>query len=386
MRILLASNYQWPHLGGIEIIAAQLKRCWEAQGHYVTWITTDIPRGGAPATATNIRLPACNWMEDHLQVNTPLLNPLARQAVHQLARNHDAVHVHSLAPGVTSMVSRAALDEGKPLVITQQVAVIPLRSAWLTWLQETLILRAARRCARRGACLTFVSAQVRDWFAQRAGLNRDAMPITPNAHDERIFRLNTPEERGHAARDLALPTDKFRVLFVGRFYDKKGLHLVEALARQCPDVHFTLVGQGPQRPESWGLPHVRVVPPQPAEQLKKYYQAHDLLVLPAVGEGWPLVICEAMACGTPCLISRDTFEKFGQDASMFLVGDHNPESLIAALRKAQQGAEPMLRDPMRLAAYAAETWSWPRTAGIILDLFAAGKHPRPQSKASAGMK
>lgn len=384
MRILLASNYQWPHLGGIEIIAAQLKRCWEGQGHQVTWITTDLPRGGAPSTPTNIRMPACNWVEDLLQVNTPLLNPLATIAIRRLAREHDAVHVHSLAPGVTSMVSRAALAAGKPLVITQQVAVIPLRSAWLTWVQESLIVRAARRYARRGACLTFVSAQVRDWFAQRAGLNRDDLPLTPNAHDERTFRLTSPEERTQARRELALPDDRFRVLFVGRFYDKKGLHLVEALARRCPDVHFTLVGDGPQRPEHWGLPQVRVVSPQPAEQLKKYYLAHDLLVLPAVGEGWPLVICEAMACGTPCLISRDTFEKFGQDEAMFLVGELTPDSLLAALRKAQQGVVPVMRDHKRLADYATATWSWHRTAANLLDLFAAAKHPRPQSNDQPG--
>ena len=46
MRILMATNYQPPHMGGIEYAAGSLKRCWENAGHTVTWITTDIPRGG----------------------------------------------------------------------------------------------------------------------------------------------------------------------------------------------------------------------------------------------------------------------------------------------------------------------------------------------------
>lgn len=369
MRILIASNYQWPHIGGIEIIAAQLKRCWEEQGHYVTWVTTDIPRGGAPSTSTNVRLTALNWMESCLQINTPLVNPLSHAAIYRLVRDHDAVNVHSLAPGVTSMVTRAALAARKPLVITQQVSLIPLRSRLLTAVQEYLILRTARRCTEHGARLTFVSTAVRDWFAERAGLNPAHLVMTPNAHDERVFRLATPDERAAAIQKLALPPQTFRVLFVGRFVDKKGLHLIKSLARACPDVQFTLVGNGFQRPERWALPNVRVVPPQPSESLRSYYAAHELLILPSVGEGWPIVICEAMACGTACLISQETFDNFGQDREMFVVSENTPPALLACLRKAQAGYPALIRDHDRLSAYAGATWNWHAAADTLLRLF-----------------
>ena len=48
MRILLVSNYQPPHMGGIEFAAQSLKACWERDGHTVTWLTTDLPRGARP--------------------------------------------------------------------------------------------------------------------------------------------------------------------------------------------------------------------------------------------------------------------------------------------------------------------------------------------------
>ena len=41
-------------------------------------------------------------------------------------------------------------------------------------------------------------------------------------------------------------------------------------------------------------------------ELPPLYQAADLLVLPSVGEGFPLVVQEAMACGTPALVGDET--------------------------------------------------------------------------------
>lgn len=371
MKILLVSNYQPPHLGGIEIIAAQLRRSWERQGHQVTWITADVPPGAAPATATNIRVPALNFPERRFQINTPIVNPLFYFKALDLARAHDAVNIHSLAPGLTSIVRAAAFRSARPLVITQQVPVIPLQWNLLNRLQQMYILAAARQCGRRRAWLTFVSVSVRDWFLKNAALDPQLVRMTPNAYDKQAFYFSDEPERLRARVELGLPADKFKVLFVGRFIDKKGLPLIEMVARAAPEIDFTLVGQGIIHPEKWNLANVRVVSPRSAEQLRLYFASHDLLLLPSVGEGWPLVICEAMACGTPCLISRETFNNFGQNAEMFLVSDLNAADLLAGLRQARDGQVPLLRSRRQLAAFAEKTWDWDRTAAIFIELFNA---------------
>ncbi|NIP93828.1 MAG: glycosyltransferase family 4 protein, partial [Akkermansiaceae bacterium] len=71
MRILLATNYQPPHTGGIQYAAESLKRCWRDEGHEVTWLSTDIPPGGRDSTEDNIRLPATNFLE-RWQCYTPV--------------------------------------------------------------------------------------------------------------------------------------------------------------------------------------------------------------------------------------------------------------------------------------------------------------------------
>lgn len=74
-----------------------------------------------------------------------------------------------------------------------------------------------------------------------------------------------------------------------------------------PGLHWTFVGWGPLSPQNWGsLPgHVEVYEDLRAEQVVPYYQSADLLVLPSGGEGFPLVVQEALACGTPVLVSAE---------------------------------------------------------------------------------
>ena len=136
MRILMATNYQPPHMGGIEYAAGSLKRCWEDAGHMVTWITTDIPRGGHPATPDNIRIPALNFFESLFQINSPVVSPLCGKEIEQDVMEHDVINVHSLAPGLTSSVLHAALKNKRPTVVTQHVGVIPLKFPMLNFVQK----------------------------------------------------------------------------------------------------------------------------------------------------------------------------------------------------------------------------------------------------------
>jgi glycosyltransferase involved in cell wall biosynthesis len=71
--------------------------------------------------------------------------------------------------------------------------------------------------------------------------------------------------------------------------------------------------------------------------LPAYYRASDVLVLPSRFEPWGLVVNEAMACGTPCIVSdvvgagADMIE--GQETGLIFPHD-NVEALAAALRMA----------------------------------------------------
>lgn len=138
-----------------------------------------------------------------------------------------------------------------------------------------------------------------------------------------------------------------RVLFVGRFVEKKGpLLLVRAFAevqRQFPDAELVMIGDGPLRPaagklaEEQGLrvtftgsvPHDRV--------LAELHQAR-VFCLPSVrtadgdAEGLPISILEAQACGVPVATTRHSGNPEGVEEGV--TGEVVPEGDAVALAAA----------------------------------------------------
>jgi glycosyltransferase involved in cell wall biosynthesis len=105
------------------------------------------------------------------------------------------------------------------------------------------------------------------------------------------------------------------VLFIGNLLPVKGLDvLIESFARpplQGVDFTCLLIGQGPLRSRledqitRRGLQgRVKLLGPRPHDQLPDWYRAADLFVLPSYSEGVPVVLLEAVACGTPFVASR----------------------------------------------------------------------------------
>jgi glycosyltransferase involved in cell wall biosynthesis len=360
MRILAVTHYQPPHYGGIETVAAALVERYRRAGHEVLWLSSDLPP--TPPAAGCRRVPAWNFLEERLGVPYPIWHGRASETVRQWVQWCDAVHLHDCLYMGSVLALWHARRLGKPTLVTQHVGPVPYRSAVLRGTQQLAYAILGRWAHQQADQVVFVSRAVLDWFRQRVGYRR-VPRFVPNGVDPSIFHFGDEGVRRAARERLGLGAESPLVAFVGRFVDKKGVLIVEQVARLHPQSLFVMIGEGPIRPSAWGLPNVVVRPFQLQTALRDYYWAADVLLLPSTGEGFPLVVMEAMACGTPAIISSETFAAWNDGREYFLVGEPTVSAVMGLL------AEPRLRTEVfrqSVSAYASAHWNWDEIAAEYL--------------------
>ncbi|MBO9397911.1 glycosyltransferase family 4 protein [Shimia sp. R9_2] len=147
-----------------------------------------------------------------------------------------------------------------------------------------------------------------------------------------------------------------KLLFVGRLAPVKGLPILlramEQLVQKEPDVHLTVIGDGPGRKalqsqtDAAGLSdHVSFVGYKSQSEVAEALSAADMLVLPSFAEGVPVVLMEAMAARRPVVATQIAGipELVTEGVSGLLVPPGDPDALAQAIAK-------LLANPTRATA------------------------------------
>jgi glycosyltransferase involved in cell wall biosynthesis len=195
----------------------------------------------------------------------------------------------------------------------------------------------------RGAKVVVTNSS--DSAAHAAALGAHPLVVSPGV-DFTVFRP-APETRRALRSSLGMP-DGLVALYVGTLSKRKGADVFAAAIDLAPGWHGLAIGDGELAGEL-AARHPALVQrgPVPPEEVARWMQAADVVVVPSRREPLGLAAIEALACGTPVVAAAvgGLKEVIRDGENGLLVPPEDPEALAGALTRL---ADPRLRK--RLAA------------------------------------
>jgi len=363
MRIALATEFYYPHLGGITEHVHNLARQFQAAGHHVIVVTSDMgdtsEDGPFVRRIGTSRIIFSNGSYARITTGWRL-----RAQLRALLREEriDVVHVHGgLTPTFSLVGPLAALDLGIPVVAT-----------FHSWFPRSALYRIFRRPLQRlldrHAAVLAVSQPAVDAMSRYF---RADWEIIPNGVDTNAFHPEAPSNGRYAEAGPHL-------LFLGRLDPRNGLDTalsaLPRIARRWPGVRLTVAGDGPLREEFRKMAepvreHVRFIGAVNGDR-PGIYAGADLYLCPTHKASFGITLLEAMACGTPQIVS---------DVIGFReLVDGGEEALLAPAFQPDAWADAVLTlldDPTRrwrmgsAGRAKALEYAWPKVARRVLDVY-----------------
>lgn len=249
----------------------------------------------------------------------------------------------------------------KPYAVTiYDVAPLhyPHRSPWVRWREE----RRLRRSAAQARCVITASEFTRGEVVERLGVEAARVRVAPGAAAA-AFQPGEPER---------LPeylVEHPYVLYVGAVEPRKNVvTLLAAQGRIFGESGVPLVCVGGAVPEGAGVISMGQVN---EALLVSLYRGATALAMPSLYEGFGLPPLEAMACGTPAVVSRRaSLPEVCGDAALYVEEPTDVDEWCRALRRIQSDSA-LAAELRRLGIERARAFTWERTTAETLEALRA---------------
>jgi len=381
MRVAIVAPTYPPYRGGVgehvRHVAEELRRV----GHTATVITTRF--GGDPDRDERdvVRLGRAVLVPANGSLCPVAVAPAMRRRVRRALRRggFDVVHVHE---PFLPMLSLAAVAEAPCPVVATFHASNDSPLGYRVFRRQ--LAAYSSRISERIAVSSAALETVRPYFPGR-------YEIVPNGVEVARFARAEPVERD---------PESFRILFLGRLEQRKGLEYLLAamprILREVPEAQLVVVGGGPlagyyrSRVPPAAKYHVEFTGFVSHEDVPRQYRAADVYCSPAVGgESFGIVLLEAMAAGATVVASdipgyRDVIQ---HDVTGLLVSKGSPGAIASAVVRLARDRE-LTRRLRNAARFDVERYDWAsvtrRIVGVYDRATAAGPVGIPPGEVLSG--
>jgi len=371
LKILYVSQYFPPEVGATQSRAHEMARRLVLAGHHVTVLTEfpNHPRGvvapehhgkwaerasldGVEVLRVRVWTSPVKTFWSRLGFYLSFMFSAVLFGAFRTAGRFDVVYATSppffvgLAGWCLACMKRARfVMEVRDLWPASAVALGELRNRTLIRLSESL----ERFYYRHAATVVVVTAGIQENLRGR-GVPPEKLALIVNGSNPDIFR-----DHGQELKTQLGLEGKFVVGYAGVFGIAQGLERLvplAILAKEARDVHFLLIGAGPERSRAETLlaqarlENVSLLSERPATEIARYISAFDLHLVPLrkcpLFEGaMPTKMFDGMACERPILLGANGEARRALEAAEagVAVDFDNPAAVWAAILELKASPE-----------------------------------------------
>ena len=304
----------------------------------------------------------------------------ARAAAKELVSQYDFAHVHAIWEPILGATARVFADAGKPYAVCPHGMLDP-------W-------SLSQKPLKKQAALKLWVRSMLDRAAFIHMLNKDEMtlvkPLKLKAKFEQIpngvslKEFASPPPPGTFYASLPALGGKRYILFMSRLHYKKGLRLLAsafaAAAPSLPDVDLVVAGPDGGEREGFiemiaaaGLSdRVHLTGPIYGERKLAALVDAACFCLPSSQEGFSVAITEALAIGTPVVVTKACHYPEVSEYDLGVETELTTESVAQGLKNTLARTD-RAAISARAKALIAERFNWPMVATQTLRLYAAAR-------------
>ncbi|HVA31191.1 MAG TPA: glycosyltransferase family 4 protein [Gaiellaceae bacterium] len=347
------------NVGGPALHVAYLTAGLAERGYDTTLAAGTISRGEESMAFVADAKGVTTEVIDELHRNiSPLRDARAVLRLAELIRRErpTILHTHTAKAGAVGRVAALLAGRARPPIIVHTFHGHVLRGYFNSFVTFGFRM-LERQLARMTTKLVAVSPEVRDDLVKLGVAPASKFVVIRLGIDLEQRVGGDVDGRAETRRVLGLSGDPFVVGWVGRMTSVKRTDLVvrvfRALVDRGVDAQLLLIGDGPDRDALEQLAHdvgviKRCLFLGYQEDVARFYDAMDVLLLPSVNEGTPVSVIEALAAQRPAVATRvgGTPDVVRDGIDGFLVDSADPGELADRLAD-------LARDPSRRAEMGA---------------------------------
>ena len=367
MRILSCTDYYLPHVGGVEVAAANLYYELAELGHEITVLC--LGEGHSNHERITVRTASQVDLTDYLHLQSSVSLEFPRMFLSEArSGQYDLLHLHNRFFFTSTVAALLSPIVSLPVVFSLHTSQIEAYSG-ISGVAAEMFDASVGKYTVSTADYVICNSRATARKAQTLGVDPNSLSIQHHGVDTELF----------APREEQAP-DTLSITYVGRLVKNKGVRslprIFAAVKEEVTDARLHIVGDGPLDERlrdalaPFGadvtfhgeLSHVEVA---------RVLQRSTVFCLPSKSEGLSLTTLEAMATGLPVVVS-DTggLQEIVQDGvTGFRLPPSDPDAFADTILS-------LWGDPHRRAAigaqartYAKANHSWTSRARAVDAIF-----------------